>query len=233
MLDFHVQWLAKIRERVWEQCNDDEKDYLPSVESLKFHWLRANWVSCLWLQADQANVEYSSIDNYGWTTENGDLRFRWDTPENIAHITNVVKQLTSGRSCKKGCKTKRCKCNQGHRDCNVSCKSKSCENPHQIGQCADPICATSASQIPNEIIEVLNTERTVMSSTESITGALPFDTSEESDDSENESDKESEPECNGEDQYDFDHLNQSERKPMNMESENEDNSEDGEEDSYL
>ena len=38
ILDVHIQWLQKIRERVWQQCNDEEKDYLPSVESLRFHW---------------------------------------------------------------------------------------------------------------------------------------------------------------------------------------------------
>ena len=106
----------------------------------------------------------------------------------------------------------------------MSCKCTSGGNPHRTGQCVDKICGTNASQISNEIIEVSNTERTVMmSSTKSLTGAPPFDTDEESDDSENESDKESEPDCNSEDQYDFDHLNQSERKAMNMESENEDN----------
>ena len=59
------------------------------------------------MQADQATVEYLPVDDYGWVIENGVLTIQRDSPENIAHITDVVKQLTSGCSYKKGCKTKR------------------------------------------------------------------------------------------------------------------------------
>ena len=112
VLDTHVQWLASIRETVWGQCNENEKDYLLSFEALKFHWSRACWLCSLWMQADQATVEYLLVDDYGWVIESGVLRIQWDTPENIAHITDVVKQLTSCYGCKNGCKTKRCKCHQ-------------------------------------------------------------------------------------------------------------------------
>ena len=106
ILDIHIQWLQKIRERVWQQCNDEKKDYLPSVESLRFHWLRACWVSDVWLQADESNVSHLPLDDYGWTIDNGLVKFKRDTPENIARVVDVVKQLTSGCGCKKGCKTK-------------------------------------------------------------------------------------------------------------------------------
>ena len=106
VLDTHIQWLTSIRETVWGQCNEDEKDYLPSFEAVRFHWSRACWVSSLWMQADQATVEYLPVDDYGWVIESGVLTIQWDSPENIAHITDVVKQLTSGCSCKKAVKPK-------------------------------------------------------------------------------------------------------------------------------
>ena len=57
------------------------------------------------MQADQATVECWPVDDYGWVIESGVLTIQWDTPENIAHITDV-KQLTSGCSCKKAVKPK-------------------------------------------------------------------------------------------------------------------------------
>ena len=94
----------------------------------------------VWLQVDKSNVSHLPLDDYGWTIDNGLVKFKWDTPENIARVVNVVKQLTSGCGCKKGCKTKRCKCHQAHQICSVSCKCRSCENPHQYGECSDSLC---------------------------------------------------------------------------------------------
>ena len=48
------------------------------------------------MQTDQATAEYLLVDDYGWVIENGVLTVQWDTPENIAHITDVEKHLTSG-----------------------------------------------------------------------------------------------------------------------------------------
>ena len=222
--DIHIQWLGKIRERVWQQCNDEEKDYLPSVESLRFHWLRACWVSDVWLQADQASVSHLSLNDYGWAVENGSVKFKWDTPENIARVVDVVKQLTIGCSCKKGCKTKKCKCHQAHQNCSVSCKCRSCENPHQnIEKCSDPLCTIDVTQVMNNQISVLSTVQNTSDLT-SITDINVYDdTAGESDNSDNESDSETEHDfCPNDDEYSYDYLNQWFKKTTHMESDEED-----------
>ena len=240
ILDIHIQWLQKIRERVWQQCNDEEKDYLPSVESLRFHWLRACWVCDVWLQADESNVSHLPLDDYGWTIDNGLVKFKWDTPENIARVVDVVKQLTSGCGCKKGCKTKRCKCHQAHQVCNISCKCKSCENPHQNGKCSDSLCTANMTQFTNNQLPVLNTvENTpqftnnqlpvlnTVENTPGLTLVTDIDVFEEivdeSDNSDNDSGSETELDCfPSDDEYDFDNLNQLLRKATDIESDEED-----------
>ena len=195
ILDIHIQWLQKIRERVWQQCNDEEKDYLPSVESLRFHWLRACWVCDVWLQADKSNVSRLRLDDYGWTIDNGLVKFKWDTPENIARVVNVVKQLTSGCGCKMDCKTKRCKCHQAHQICSVSCKCRSCENPHQNGECSDSLCTANMIQFTNNQLSVLST----VENTPGLTLVTDTDVYEEivdeSDNSDNDSGSETELDC--------------------------------------
>ena len=163
------------------------------------------------------------LDDFGWTIDNGLVKFKWDTPENIARVVDVVKQLTSGCGCKKGCKTKRCKCHQAHQICSISCKCKSCENPHQNGKCFDSLCTTNMTQFTNNQLPVLNT----VENTPGLTLVTDIDVFEEigdeSDNSDNDSGSETELGCfPSDDEYDFDNLNQLLRKATDMESDEED-----------
>ena len=114
-------------------------------------------MSHVWLQADQASVSHLPLNDYGWTAENGSVKFKWGTPEHIARVVDVVKQRATLCGCKKGCKTKRCKCHQAHQNCSVSFKCKSCENPHQNGKCSDPLCTINVTQVINNQFPVLST----------------------------------------------------------------------------
>ena len=167
-------------------------------------------MSDIWLQADQASVSHFPLNDYGWTLENGSVKFKWDTPENIARVVDVVRQLTIGCSCKKGCKTKKCKCHQAHQNCSVSCKCRSCENPHQnIEKCFYPLCTIDVAQVMNNQIPVLSTVQNTSGLT-SVTDINVYDdTAGESDNSDNDSDSETEHDfCPNDDEYSYNYLNQ-------------------------
>ena len=90
---YHLSWLSKIRETVWEQCSDEGKDYLPSNEALKLHWMRCCWVANLWKQAVNYVTKPLPVDNHGWEFDNDKLCVKWDISENIQAVTQKVKQL--------------------------------------------------------------------------------------------------------------------------------------------
>ena len=194
------------------------------------------------MQADQATVEYLPVDVYGWVIESEVLIIQWDTPEKIAHITDIVKQLTSGCSCKKGCKNKRRECYQAHHNCSVGCKCASCENPQQTDRCSDSQCTLStvhhdlsdqshAAQVrssecndmftsqPNTLHDtsdqshaVLSSECSMLSSQPKFTNYCDELTDIDSDDSESQSDEEVDFAQGRDKELDFGLLNSSERK---------------------
>ena len=152
------------------------------------------------------------MNDYGWIVKNDQLSIKWDTPENIAYVADVVKQLTSGCGCKKGCETKRWKCQQAHRICSVSCKCVLCENPHQgSGKCTDPKCTALRNTPIAESTIATNRLSTVSASfSSSDTNVIQevFGDSE----SDSASDSETDHDVESDNEYDFDSLNQLERK---------------------
>ena len=184
------------------------------------------------MQADQATVEYFPVDDYGWVIESEVLIIQWDTPEKIAHITDIVKQLTLGCSCKKGCKNKRCECYQAHHNCNVGCKCASCENPQQTDRCSDSQCTLSTvhhdlndqshavqagssntlHDTSDQSHAVLSSECSMLSSQPKFTNYCDELSDIDSDDSESQSDEEVDFAEGRDEELDFGLLNSSERK---------------------
>ena len=162
----------------------------------------------VWSQAEKSNAKYLPLDSYGWIIENQILKVKWDTAENISQVTNLVKQLTSGCGCKKGCKTKRCKCYQSNHICSVSCKCVSCENLPQSQTCSQS-AHVSTSQIPslctNQTTNNIESSTTDMSSTES---HVVFEKGVSDSESESDGDSDSEEFEDAYDAYDFDNLDQ-------------------------
>lgn len=91
------------------------------------------------------------MSNYGWFRENGQLKIKWDTEENITTIEKNIAYLTNGCKCKTGCSTRRCGCKKGNMKCGPSCHCVNCVNSGQ--QCAEN------SEEHNEILdEILDEE---------------------------------------------------------------------------
>ena len=60
--------------------------------------------------------------------DTGQLKTVWNTPENIATITERVSLLTRGCGCKTGCRSRRCACAKKGRYCGPGCKCFQCGN---------------------------------------------------------------------------------------------------------
>ena len=130
----HVEFLDIIRKASWNGTYEDE--LLPSADALKYHWLRACWVSSVWAQSLTKVFTYPDVANFGWEVKAGDsddnprrVEIVWDSPENITSIRDNVKHLDRGCGCKGGCKTKRCSCVKAGEECGIGCRCKKpCSN---------------------------------------------------------------------------------------------------------
>lgn len=126
-LENHSLLINTIREALFKRC--DEEHNIPTVEALHFHWLRSCWVCKVWSQADESEILYPEIDQYGWTVEGNKVHFVWDTDENIQKVQNRLKLWTEGCSCKTACITLRCGCKKINNFCGPGCKCGSnCKN---------------------------------------------------------------------------------------------------------
>ena len=94
------------------------------MSALKFKIFRSHYV-CIVLKRSHLPYQQLPIpENYGWEL-NGDSLDSIMT-DNLP-ATNALIEL-SMRSCKTGCKTRRCKCLKHDLVCTDICKCKNCEN---------------------------------------------------------------------------------------------------------
>ncbi len=68
------------------------------------------------------------MSDYGWYRENGQLKIKWDTDENITKVEKHIAYLTKGCKCKTGCSTRRCGCKKVNMQCGPSCQCVNCQN---------------------------------------------------------------------------------------------------------
>ena len=126
----HMVWLNLIRDTVWERT-EYEENHVPSLDALRFHWLRCCWVSHYWSQAISQSVAPLNLLQYGWTLTNGMLSFVWDSQANIQKVRDNVKFLTLKRMLMQGnCSTRRCKCSKEHKNCRTEDESTTMTTSH-------------------------------------------------------------------------------------------------------
>ena len=102
-----------IREATWIRVSDPS-EFIPSIEALRLHWYRSVWIVSMWSQAHSSDIDFLPLQNYGWEL-NGD--FVWECNHNIDEVKKRIQYLTTGCGCKKGCKTRQCRCNAKHQKC--------------------------------------------------------------------------------------------------------------------
>ena len=135
ILQQHHSFLNVIREATWSGTFEDE--LLPSNDALKFHWLRACWVGCVWGRSTEWEFDYPSLTEFGWSvSDDGSVCVIWDSDKNINEIRKCVLYLTRGCGCKGGCVNNRCKCKKEGRICTPGCSCRNCENCNNAGTSA-------------------------------------------------------------------------------------------------
>ena len=131
LLERHEKSLDIVRRASWKGTYEDQ--LLPSHSALRFHWLRACWVSSVWGRCTVPVFNYPDIRRYGFSVSgegnSTTVDFIWDTQENIDRIRNTVSYLTRGCSCKKNkCVNRQCKCKKQDRYCGPGCSCRNCGN---------------------------------------------------------------------------------------------------------
>ena len=126
--DAVYNWIGKIREATMTVMKSEEF-YLPSTDSLMFHWMRGCWVAQVWEQSTLNTIVFPDLNKWGWHMKDNKLCITWDTAENMAKQNTVMKLWAKGCSCKKGC-SRRCGCkNREGKSCGPACQCKGkCSN---------------------------------------------------------------------------------------------------------
>ena len=127
--DHHAMWYKIIRSKISHRIITEE-ERMPSVSALEKHWFRSCWIHQMW-QNCQANDVYSSLPSLllsGWGYDNGKYLIEWIPREEMNYITDNIKFLVKGCSCKKGCKNKKCGCRKEGRHCKAGCECVNCTN---------------------------------------------------------------------------------------------------------
>ncbi len=185
ILDQHHKFLQVIREATSNGVYED--DLLPSNEALKFHWLRACWVGCVWGRSTEWEFDYPSLADFGWSvSEDGSVRVIWDSDENISNIRKNVLYLTRGCGCKKShCMNRRCKCKKENRMCTPGCTCKNCENCNSTEDSgAGP--SGNPDIVLDEVQDHVSNSSLQGGSEESDTNEVDIDTESDTDESEDE-----------------------------------------------
>ena len=127
-IDQHKQWLDHLRQTIWDRISFED-EMIPSLEALRYHWLRASWILHMWQQAQSNAMMLAPLHRHGWTRDNdGKLHIYWDTEENRQTVKSRVDLLMKGCSCKSGCSTKRCGCQKNGELCGPGCQCVNCKN---------------------------------------------------------------------------------------------------------
>ena len=126
----HQNWLKKIREVVAERITTEE-ERVPSYTALWRHWLRTCWCTQLWQSSTQEDI-YANMqppEQFGWIHHSdGTYSIDWEDPDVQEKVRGTIDFLLKGCTCKKGCKTNRCKCRKRSNFCGPGCECQGCLN---------------------------------------------------------------------------------------------------------
>ena len=119
--DHHAMWYKIIRSKISHRIITEE-ERMPSISALEKHWFRSCWIHQMWHNC-QANDVYSSLPSpllSGWGYDNGKYLIEWILREEMNYMTDNIKFLVKGCSCKEGCKNKKCGCRKEGRHCKLA-----------------------------------------------------------------------------------------------------------------
>jgi hypothetical protein len=134
--DILKEFLNQIREYT-KRCKGchTEDFWLPSLDSLMYHWKRCCYVVQVWNQADKNIISYPDITHWGWSYVGDKLCFMWDSHTNLNRVEKVRQLWTSGCKCKsvlRRCASKVCGCRKLAKSCGPACLCvDACQNKPQ------------------------------------------------------------------------------------------------------
>ena len=67
-LDQHKKWLDHLRQTIWDRISFED-EMIPSLESLRYHWVTSCWILHMWQQAQCNHMMLAPLHNHGWTRE--------------------------------------------------------------------------------------------------------------------------------------------------------------------
>ncbi|XP_071949801.1 uncharacterized protein [Antedon mediterranea] len=149
-LDKHVKFLQVIRESTFHRIKSEDQ-WIPTVDALKFHWLRSCWVGLVWSQASVNSVDVPDLTKYGWSQTDQGVSITWDSEENMKKVRESVRYPKNGCKCKTGCITGRCACIKRKQQCGPGCTCVNCKNLNE-----DPITSSEESDTNSECSDELN-----------------------------------------------------------------------------
>ena len=126
----------------------------------------------MWSHSTDENP-YSSLpppEEYGWCKDvTGTYVYDWECPEVIIKVTDTIKFLTKGCSCKKGCKTNQCGCRKNYNVCGPGCQCLGCTNVEPTNAQSSPQSAPENSPETDSESEESSGESLVSLETEIVT----------------------------------------------------------------
>ena len=138
-MEQHEAWYNAIRSIVSDRITNEE-ERMPTTTAMWRHWMRSCWVANMWQSSTEENP-YSELPPpqvCGWIKdENGEYTFDWECAEVQSRITDTIRFLTKGCSCKKGCQTNQCGCRKKGNRCGPGCQCQGCKNTGTVNTCTD------------------------------------------------------------------------------------------------
>ena len=127
----HKEWYNTIRSIVSDRITNEE-DRMPTLTSMKRHWLRSCWVLSMWWSSSEQDPfsKLPKAESSGWTkcAETGEYTIDWECPVVMSKIQSTIDFLTKGCGCKRGCSTNHCGCRKRGTFCGPSCHCLNCCN---------------------------------------------------------------------------------------------------------
>lgn len=142
-------WCELVRKITFHKTKANKDFELPSHDSLIYHCNRASYVMKLIFSISHAqSPELNNFNSYGWDETNNDISIVWGS-ECVAQAS--IQTLSC--SCRKGCKTNRCKCFSSSVPCNIQCKCCGCLNNVINSIDMSNNCDTHDSLEPQEAVQ--------------------------------------------------------------------------------
>lgn len=130
ILESHKSWLTKIRNTAKLRSHGGEEHCMPSASALRYHWLRTKYIASIMADSAYTKLPYSpgQLSLHGYRIEGTKVSVVWDDDKYMAEVTSNTEMLLCGCKCKKGCRTKNCKCLKAGIKCGASCSCIGCVN---------------------------------------------------------------------------------------------------------